>query len=53
LFQLATQRKLDEILRALPQADNALIALEDASDAQLRRARDQHRGLRAEALEIT
>lgn len=50
--QVATQRKLDEILRSLPQADNALIALEDASDAQLRRAREQHRGLRSEALGI-
>jgi len=33
--QVATQRKLDEILRALPPADNALIALEEASDDAL------------------
>ncbi len=49
--QVATQRKLDEILRALPYANNALIAVEDASDSQLRRVRDDHRALRAEALE--
>ncbi len=49
--QVATQRKLDEILRSLPRADNSLIALEDASDAELRRAQNHHRGLRAEALE--
>jgi len=30
--QAATQRKLDEILRVLPDADNALVALEHASD---------------------
>lgn len=51
--QVATQRKLDEILRYLPRADNSLIALEDASDAQLRRARNHHGGLRAEALEAS
>jgi low affinity Fe/Cu permease len=33
--QLATQRKLDEILRALPRADNALIAFEEAPDSEL------------------
>ncbi|HET9689527.1 MAG TPA: low affinity iron permease family protein [Acidimicrobiales bacterium] len=33
--QLAVQRKLDEILRALPGADNRLIALEDAADETL------------------
>ena len=49
--QVATQRKLDEILRALPQADNTLIALEEASDDHLARARDHHRGLRAKALD--
>lgn len=48
--QVATQRKLDEILRALPQADNTLIAFEEASDAQLARARQHHRGLRSQAL---
>ena len=33
--QLVTQRKLDELLRALPHADNALIAFEEASDDEL------------------
>jgi low affinity Fe/Cu permease len=33
--QLVTQRKLDELLRALPQADDRLIAAEGASDAEL------------------
>ena len=32
---IATQRKLDELLRALPDADNHLIAAESASDAEL------------------
>ncbi len=34
--QAATQRKLDEILRALPEADNTLLALEHAFDDELR-----------------
>src|SRR6478672_10556588 len=34
--QAVTQRKLDEILRALPGADNALITLEKAPDQALR-----------------
>ena len=34
-LESATQRKLDEILRALPQADDQLIAVEEASDAEL------------------
>ena len=33
--EAATQRKLDEILRSLPHADNRLIAVEDAADAEL------------------
>jgi low affinity Fe/Cu permease len=31
----ATQRKLDELLRAIPTADNQLIALEEVSEQQL------------------
>jgi len=31
----ATQRKLDELLRALPTADNRLIAVEEGPDAEL------------------
>jgi low affinity Fe/Cu permease len=34
-LEIATQRKLDELLRALPEADNRLIAAEVASDAEL------------------
>ena len=33
--QSATQRKLDELLRAMPSADNRLIAVEEAADAEL------------------
>jgi low affinity Fe/Cu permease len=48
--QAATQRKLDEILRALPEADNSLLALEHASDDELRATRLQHRQIRRAAL---
>ncbi|MGH8978225.1 MAG: low affinity iron permease family protein [Acidimicrobiia bacterium] len=33
--EAATQRKLDEILRSRPEADNRLIAAEEAADAEL------------------
>jgi low affinity Fe/Cu permease len=33
--QLATQRKLDELVRSMPAADNRLIAAESASDEEL------------------
>ena len=33
--QMVTQRKLDELLRALPEADDQLIAAEGASDDEL------------------
>jgi low affinity Fe/Cu permease len=49
--QLVTQRKLDELLRALPRADNAVIGLEDASDTQLASLHDNHRQLRQKATE--
>jgi low affinity Fe/Cu permease len=48
--QRATQRKLDEILQALPEADNALIAFEEASDPEVRAAHETHRRLRHDAL---
>ena len=35
--QRATQRKLDEILLAMPGTDNSLLRLEHASDEELRR----------------
>ncbi len=47
--QEATQRKLDEILRASPQADNSLITLEEAPDNELKAATDNLRGVRRDA----
>jgi len=41
--QAVTQRKLDEILAALPETDSSMIALEGASTAELRQARRRHR----------
>jgi low affinity Fe/Cu permease len=49
--QAVTQRKLDEILRALPGADNALVTLEKASDRTLRQVARKHRDVREEAAE--
>jgi low affinity Fe/Cu permease len=49
--QQATQRKLDEILQALPGADNSLLALEHASDDELRAAGQSHREIRQAALD--
>jgi low affinity Fe/Cu permease len=48
--QRATQRKLDEILLAMPEADNSLLALEHASDDDLRDAGHQHRRARRAAV---
>jgi low affinity Fe/Cu permease len=48
--QAATQRKLDEILRVLPGADNSLLALEHASDDELRAVHRQHQQIRQTAL---
>jgi low affinity Fe/Cu permease len=47
--QAATQRKLDEILRASPQADNTLITLEEAPDNELKAATDALREVRRDA----
>ena len=49
--QAATQRKLDEILQALPDADNSLLMLEHASDDELRATGDEHGGIRQAALD--
>jgi low affinity Fe/Cu permease len=49
--QAATQRKLDEILRALPGADNSLLLLEHASHDELRVTGDLHREVRQAALD--
>lgn len=47
--QLVVQRKLDEILHALPDADNAVIAIEDASDDELGSAHQTQRRRRHHA----
>ncbi|MGO8883233.1 MAG: low affinity iron permease family protein [Streptosporangiaceae bacterium] len=49
--QAATQRKLDEILQAMPGADNTLLTLEHATDDELRATRHAHQGIREVALE--
>jgi low affinity Fe/Cu permease len=41
-LEIATQRKLDELLRALPGASNRLIAAEVASDAELADIAERH-----------
>ena len=41
--QTVVQRKLDEILRSLPQADNQLIAVEEAPDEHLDALTEQNR----------
>jgi low affinity Fe/Cu permease len=48
--QRATQRKLDEILLALPGTDDALVTLEHASDDELHSAGHQHLSQRQAAL---
>jgi len=47
--EAATQRKLDEILRASPDADNTLITLEEAPDNELKAATQAHRDVRRDA----
>ena len=49
--QRATQRKLDEILLALPDTDNALVTLEHASDDELHSIGHQHLSVRQAALD--
>ena len=49
--QRATQRKLDEILLAMPDADNALLTLEHASDYELHATGHHHRSIRQAALD--
>lgn len=44
--QHITQRKLDELLAAVPRADNSLVALEDASDAEVDAIHRDHLRLR-------
>ena len=40
--QAASQRKLDELLRAMPTADDRLIAVEEAPDAELAALADRN-----------
>ncbi|MEP7019945.1 MAG: low affinity iron permease family protein [Pseudonocardiales bacterium] len=51
--ELAIQRKLDEILHALPNADNAVISIEEASDEELRASHDTHRQRRGDAVDTS
>lgn len=46
--ELALQRKLDEILRAIPTADNRLINLEGASDEDLEAHAQRYAALKEE-----
>jgi low affinity Fe/Cu permease len=48
--QSATQRKLDELLRALPQADDSLIAVEGAPDHELEARADLNLADRREVI---
>ncbi len=41
--QTATQRKLDELLRALPQAESTLMMLEEESDETIQAVEDRQR----------
>jgi low affinity Fe/Cu permease len=45
------QRKLDEILVAIPGTDNTLLTLEQASDDELHATGQQHRSIRQAALD--
>jgi low affinity Fe/Cu permease len=49
--QTATQRKLDELLRAIPRADNRLIAVEEAPDQELEALASRDQAIRDDALE--
>lgn len=49
--QTATQRKLDELLRAIPRADNRLIAVEEAPDQELEALASRDLSARDDALD--
>jgi low affinity Fe/Cu permease len=49
-YQRAAQRKLDEILLTMTGTDNALLALEHASDEELRVTGHKHRRVREETV---
>jgi low affinity Fe/Cu permease len=48
--QAATQRKVDGILRASPEADDTLITVEEAPDNELKAATEAHRDVKRDAL---
>jgi low affinity Fe/Cu permease len=48
--QAATQRKLDELLRALPEAESGLMMLEEASDDTMRDVEIEQRESREAAV---
>jgi low affinity Fe/Cu permease len=48
--QVALQRKLDEILQSLPDADNRLVQLENASEDELADHADRHTRVRDDAV---
>jgi low affinity Fe/Cu permease len=50
-LQAATQRKLDEILKALPGASNAVLSIETANDDELRDIGAAHHAIRQEAID--
>jgi low affinity Fe/Cu permease len=49
--QRAAQRKLDEILVAMPGTDNTLLTLEHAADAEMHATGHQHGKVRQAALD--
>ena len=48
--QIATQRKLDELLRALPEAESGLMMLEEASEDEMRDVEMGQRALKVSAI---
>jgi len=46
--QAATQRKLDELIHALPGADESLMMLEEASREDMLEVEDEHRNVRSQ-----
>jgi low affinity Fe/Cu permease len=47
--QAATQRKLDELIHALPGADESLMMLEEASRQDMLEVEDEHRNVRSQS----
>ena len=50
--QAATQRKLDELLRALPEAESGLMLLEEASDRTIQTVEQEQRESRENSTEF-